>query len=275
MAYIPHMSNTEKSTKDLIIDTLSSEWPLTIRRIQASLKKSHSKSISYQAIHQMVTELLSEKIIEKKGKEYLLSMDWLEQVHEFGKRAVNSYSEKKPMVLMDKNITQFKFDNLYEIFRFIIEGAEKKFFNMKSPVMCAHLNHLPTPFTSSLNDYRLLRKLTGSGKLYYLCKNDTPLDRFVAKFHKSLNMNIKLGVKTLTKCDVYSLGDSVLQTFYPQNLMENIDKLYNETKSILNFNVVKFYKEVIFKKSNLIVVLTRNRELVKQIQAETLGYFKN
>ena len=48
----------DKSTKDVIIEILSSEWPLSLNKIYYKIKKKYGINVNYQAIHKAVNELV-------------------------------------------------------------------------------------------------------------------------------------------------------------------------------------------------------------------------
>ncbi len=83
-----------KSTKEAIIQILSSEWPLSLNKIHNKLKKKHSIGLTYQATHKSINELVEEKILHKEKKEYKLNIEWINNVEQFGKKLRESYIKK-------------------------------------------------------------------------------------------------------------------------------------------------------------------------------------
>ena len=76
----------DKSTKKIIIDILSSEWPLSLSKIYYKIKKKYGLGITYQAVHKAINELTGERILKKEKKEYQLSIDWINKIENFGKK---------------------------------------------------------------------------------------------------------------------------------------------------------------------------------------------
>jgi chromosome condensin MukBEF complex kleisin-like MukF subunit len=84
-----------KSTKDKIIDLLSSEWPLSLKRIYGKLKKRYGINISYQATHKAINELVEEKVLQKVKKEYKLNIEWVNNLERFSKKIKDIYLKKE------------------------------------------------------------------------------------------------------------------------------------------------------------------------------------
>ncbi len=67
------------TTKQKIVSVLSEKWPLSAKEIFENLKKHYSLEISYQAIHKLLQELETERLIEKSNSGYQLNLSWIQQ----------------------------------------------------------------------------------------------------------------------------------------------------------------------------------------------------
>jgi len=83
-----------KSVKDMTISILASEWPLSTKQIYNRVKKT-GLSVSYQAVHKSLKELLEKNVIEKKRKKYKISLEWGEQLRMFGEKIESLYKTGK------------------------------------------------------------------------------------------------------------------------------------------------------------------------------------
>ena len=94
----------KKSTKDLIIDILSYSWPLTTRKIYNLIKRK-GLSVTYQAVHKSIKELLDQGIVIKQNKEYQLNIEWIKKRHEFIEKLKYAYIDRKYNLLksIEKN----------------------------------------------------------------------------------------------------------------------------------------------------------------------------
>jgi len=88
------MFTKDKSTKDTIIEILSSEWPLSLNKIYNRTKKKYGISVTYQATHKAVNELVAGGALKKENREYQLSVDWINKIERFGKKLREDYLKK-------------------------------------------------------------------------------------------------------------------------------------------------------------------------------------
>jgi len=71
------------SRKELVVKILSEEWPLSIRQIHERMKRMYAVDCSYQAVFKHVKELGTKGIIESDGRQYSLSLEWMERLYVF------------------------------------------------------------------------------------------------------------------------------------------------------------------------------------------------
>jgi phosphoserine phosphatase len=98
------------STKDKIIKILadSNDSSITIKKILFLLKKEHALSITYQAVHKLLNQLLIEKIVIKENKSWNLNPSWINnQLSFFNKISKSNENNKKEI---GKTIKVFAFD---------------------------------------------------------------------------------------------------------------------------------------------------------------------
>ena len=67
----------KKTTRGLILDVLSNEFPLSAKKIYNKIKKP-GKSVTYHAIYDRISEMAKEGVLTKKGTEYMISPEWIE-----------------------------------------------------------------------------------------------------------------------------------------------------------------------------------------------------
>jgi uncharacterized protein YlzI (FlbEa/FlbD family) len=279
----PNLPNIKKnSTKDSIIRILSYNWPLSIKKLKSILKKEYSVNVSYQSIYQNLNELLEKEIVIKRNNEYLLNLDWIEQIQEFGRAVKQTYNGHKKIIGSDIDSTQLTFDTGYEFFKFIIElisnhidtftEEEKK----KGDIQIAHVQqgHLMSPFVTTKGDFKLIKKLGRYGSVYYACRGNTLVDKMLSRFYTSFNAKVKLGADVASDSDIYIVGDWVVQVFIPVELKNEIKKIFSSTKDILSFDIVKFFWNLGHQKHEFEVLINKNPLLAKRIKGQVMSYFK-
>ena len=95
----------KKTVKELIIDVLKDEWPLTLKLIYNKLKKEYQSSVTYQAVFKAVNELLKDKVLIKTAKTYSINMKWVDDL-------INNAREIKAKYI-SKNLPEGKSYKVY------------------------------------------------------------------------------------------------------------------------------------------------------------------
>lgn len=91
----------DKSTKDLVIDILSKEWPLTSKKIYNKIRKEYGKSITYQAVFKVIDKLSKEGILNKENQEYALNLAWLHELNERMTKIEKNYLQEQKLPLIE------------------------------------------------------------------------------------------------------------------------------------------------------------------------------
>ena len=85
----------DKPVKNVILDILEKEWPLTAKQIYYTIKKQSSRHLTYQAVFKTVKLLEREGILKADKKAYQLNIDYLYDLRESVERKIRSYTLKK------------------------------------------------------------------------------------------------------------------------------------------------------------------------------------
>jgi Fe2+ or Zn2+ uptake regulation protein len=84
----------ERTTKDIIIHILSKDWPLSARKIYSHVKKNKKgKDISYQAVHKTLKSLVGIGVLERTGRDYRISEEWMNETEKFISVLKDKYSK--------------------------------------------------------------------------------------------------------------------------------------------------------------------------------------
>lgn len=253
-----------RSTRDLIIQTLIDDWPLSMRKIYMRVKKF--RSASYHAVYKTVKQLVEEGILEEKDKEYLINKNWVKKIIDFGERLSSIYSRKS-----SEGPNTFIFDSVAEADNYLMSLKSEE--NQKKIVQCRHLWWaLFRPETAYL---RMQKDKIYKNETYVICKGNTVVDKWCAKFEKKIGKNVKLNVDCANNCDVFVRGEMVIEVYYPKRLMKILNESYEAMKSIDRINVRNLLKNFYTRKSEVLVVLNKNRKISERIREETLASFNN
>jgi DNA-binding PadR family transcriptional regulator len=164
---IPTLGKPE-SVKDAVISILSTEWPLSTRKIYNSVKKE-GLDVSYQAVHKTLKLLEKAGVLEKIGGNYRISEEWIEKTEEFISALKERYSSRKNQVGLE-NDSQFVFHTLFEVDKFLVEFAErlveKKIGGENRQRIASGMPSLETFLATFVPRQKGLQKDEG---FYYLC----------------------------------------------------------------------------------------------------------
>ena len=85
------MGENEKPLKNIILDILEKEWPLTAKQIYYTIKKNSSRHLTYQAVFKAVKEMEKKKMLASDKKSYKINIDWLFKMREGVERKIHNY----------------------------------------------------------------------------------------------------------------------------------------------------------------------------------------
>lgn len=262
----------EKNTKDLIVHILSKQWPLTTKKLFFILNKEHNLGITYQAVHKALNQLIGSKVIEKKGKDYLLCIDWLENLKKFVERAEVGYFKDKDKLLeylKKHSIINLYFDTKIELGCFIITDFSK-FPNPEKKPSIYRWKHmycligLPNDVLNNLN------QLTANEEQYIVCNKTDPFDIFLAETFRKMGGKVKMGVTCARTHDTFVHGDYEARVFWSANSMKETDEYHSNFKT---FNLQEIQKMLYNNKYEITVTLIHSPETAQRSREDTLQLF--
>ena len=255
------------STKNAVISVLADKWPLSAKQIFNESNERFNLNVSYQAIHKTIKALEEEQIIVKSGSNYKLNEEWIEKAKDFSEQLSESYSRKgsEPSLV---------FSSLYEVDRFLLntmmEISPKE---DEKPFLGLHWNHFWIPLFLSIKEYNLIKENMPKFEVYALCRGNTSIDRWCGNFWGKRMVKHKTGVDVAAIADIVVYGDMIIEVFYPTKIKKELDDFYNKAKGIDDLNVDHLFNNIFQKKTEIHVVIHKNKTLADQLKEQTLGYF--
>lgn len=83
--------NEKQGCKEIIVSILSQKWPLAAKEIYNILKRQ--VAVTYQAVHKSLNELVSSRVVARKGKRYCLNPDFVVKMKKHWSAIEESYKE--------------------------------------------------------------------------------------------------------------------------------------------------------------------------------------
>jgi len=263
-----------KNVKDAIIFILTNEWPLSARKIYNRVK-NNGLSVSYQAVHKTINQLVEKEVIIRSNGDYQISIEWAKRVKDFGERLI--YKNKNlPDSVTDslrQSYASFTLETLYDYYKFMMDLLEHLINQTEAKdVGAIYFKHMYWALSASDKEYNQFKMLLSKRKAYIICNGNTYADKMLAKFYSFFNTSIKLGVSYVDACDFFTGGDYTVQAHFPDNIRKITDDAYKNIKDVAILK--KFYDDTFHKKTEINVVLMKNQKLSEQLRNRVLSYFK-
>lgn len=278
---VPHFSSKGNSTKDLIISTLSEEWPLSIKEIHARLQKNYSLKASYQAVHKSIVELEEDNVLMKNGKNYELNRVWISSVKKFGEQLENKYSDSIGKYEIDSNFTgqiNLKFNDVSLFIVTIAEILAKGTLIGKGPnIGVGIFRHLLWPLRFSFADYELFKKMAKNiDKTYAIIKNETLLDKWIeTQYLKGGFGGIKFDSKIKSPDDHLIIhGDSIIQINYSEETNKIVDMVYERNHNLTDLFIEYFIRDALKRKADIEVKIRKDPAVATLLREQIISHFK-
>jgi len=268
---LPRVAGNGSSTKGVIIQILSDEWPLSAKEISNRFNKKSGAPLSYQAIHKLLNSLCKDNAVEKNSGRYSLNIGWVLKRHdellEIEKRIVASRGGK------ENKATTISFDSWHKAGQYLLRVIADQLNVDAGETGVVFHNHLWWILSLSPEDYPRLKKLC-SAKPYIACRNSSVTDRILAKMYSQMGCRVKLGVSYSCNYDFIVYKNKIYQTYFLDSLGVDIDKGYRKMSSPLDMGN-NFYRKFLEKKSKIQLVILENPELAEKLTQDVLRCFKN
>jgi hypothetical protein len=219
------LSGLENSAKKNIVSLLSREWPLSVKQIHLRLEKE-GVSITYQAVHKAINELLNDKVLSKLGTTFQLGAEWIEYNQTFFGKIGKAYKDnvvndlEKPLHMV--------FDNLLEFIKFLVNEYYFRYPNPESKsCACIWDFTYPTVF-SSQKEIDNLKKFVKFAKHMSISRHDYPLDNIFSHFLEKFGKEAFCGIKMLVAADTFLNGDFICQAFFEEKFLKEWGRLYKK-----------------------------------------------
>lgn len=273
--------NKQKSTKDQIINILARRYPLKTKAIYFSIKKEYANSVTYQAVHKLLKELVDESVLTKEDLSYKINPGWLKSVSNFLSFVEQSYKNQKSLVPGPSKVTQIgeikvmEFESLADLDMFFIDYEEKFHRKQKEGIVLWAAKHYHWPFAYSKKMFDVQETKKEKKNSYKIFRSSTQLDKWSMNFYKQLGVNVTFDKNSAQKGDIAVYGPDILEIKYSKELVTAIDNFFNKNKDFDRINLLGFFKDILNKKIKIEVTLQRNSYIAERIIKDSLRLFDN
>lgn len=263
---LPLLANSNNpSTKDLIINSLTQEWPLTTKQIFERVRRGKETGVSYQAVHKVIKQLAEGNVIERTEKGYKLNKDWINEMKKFSENLKEIYSSKNATVEI---ATRIVFNRFMDFALFLVDDYFLKYPNPENKAGICFWNHVYGLFGISETQCHNLSMLFSQGDYYSICPNNTFLDKHFAKYLEKMGKKCLNGASYLPQADTFVQGEYVCQAFFPYEFVKYLDELYKRVQSIEELDMQEYLSNIMHKKRKIDVLIFKDCELAEKLRRE-------
>lgn len=286
--------NTPES---IILDILSIKNRLTSKEIFDFFVKKYTKKMTLQGFYKVIRKMLNDRILLKEGM--LLSLDsfWVNKVMEFSKRIEKTYLQTEASsanILLEEGESRvLEFENIISMDNLWVHGLNlARYFYAKND--CPDKNaysrnyfsvfHIARTESESVN----LQYFESSKMEWYMASgSDTFLNHLPPKLMEQENYHQFIfdfdayqkkykGAPVEKNYWVTVIGDFIFEARFPKYIFELLEKIYEETKNISEFNADRI--KILFQepgKSHLTISRNKKKaELIRQEIKELYNEYK-
>lgn len=276
--FIPEISNNPKNSKDAIITALTTEWPLTIKKIYNKLKKQFGYSSTYQSVYKSVQELKEKEIIRENKEGFEINIEWIKKLQSFTDIVETNYYAKSRMTNIsgfkdaqkNDNILILNFDTIFDAEKYLYYFIKTEMLKTKNDSLCFQTSNEWKPIFYLRAEYNYYKKLSQNGhKCYFLCAGKSYLEELSRTFYKKIGVKVKT-TENKNPQDIIIFGDYYIQIFIPEELRSKM-KSYLEKKDI-----IQLLEKVLEEKtaSSIKVLINKDLALAKELKKQFINKFK-
>ena len=259
------------SAEDFIILSLSKKFPLSAKEIYSSIRREGFE-ISYQAVHKKLKDLEKQSVLAKQGSKYLINRNWIlntKHLLESMDKSLIKSNEKAEA----KEAVCLSFDSYNDFATHMLEELAKERELEPGGICTTCQKHLYWILSISKRDYDLLKKLGSGGKSYIVCEGKSVADKLLLPIYKKLGWKIVTGTNYSEKYDLIVYRDWIHQVFFSEKQKKFIEDFCKKAPTLEKFTS-DFHKEYFENKGKIKVIIFKDKELARQLRADTLKHFK-
>ncbi len=264
----------KKSLKNLVIEALTGEWPLSAKKLY-NIAKAQGINGTYQAVYKAINDLKENNIITKTENGYQLSTEWIERLKQVSLKMENAYS-KQIIAGSDKPAT-LAFDSMCDFYKFFFNCFIDDPFTIGEKSICYQTQHVGNTLVGTDKEWEALKEAMKNKKSFGLVKCDTPLDNLFKKKWEGVGKKIRMGVDVPSASlimDTMVIGDYVIQIYLPEEYLKEENRIYEKVKNLEDLDPVELHNLYWKKYKWINIIINKNTDVAERIRKETEAHFK-
>ncbi|MBU1111831.1 MAG: hypothetical protein KJ896_03555 [Nanoarchaeota archaeon] len=271
----------KEGVKDLVFTILSKEYPLRIIQLTNFIKKRYGKSVTFQAVRKAVLELTSEGVLIKREDKFSVNKKWVLEtktmLDDLFVDLNKNLTTPKDIHSVSEEVSVFTFHSLNELMKFwqdLIDDWYAHFKNGDYHINCYQAAHAWEGLLHLDREKELMGQLKKKSiQSFILSKGNTPFDRNIRKFYKSIGVKVAIN-SSMSSFDksyyVGTYGDLIVQTQYPEEIVRDLDHFFRKNKTIKDFDL-KELSDIVNRKGGIKLTVIKNLAMAKQINKSIIA----
>lgn len=266
----------QNSLKSKVLELVSNEKSLSAKQIYSRLKKMHSITSTYQAVHKTLKQMLEEGVLIKEKTVYSINPKWVEDFKKnadvLAEKVRTGKKEFDLRELSEGETVRLNFKGILEVGWFLVNGImiapnPKKTSGLALWRFCYSIVGLEEKHLTGL------KKACKENKWHAFVEEDNKLDHLFGDTLLAYGFkSIKYRVKCATPLsDKMIIGDYIAEINYP-SLFRKLWAIQNKLPvKIIEFNLAKHLLLMREIQPDIEVIITKNSKLAEEYRKE---YFR-
>ena len=259
---VPH----EQKVTNHIIEILSNEFPLTTKQIYNKLKRNYGVNVTYQAVHKHVKQLLEQKVLSKDKNKLFINYVWIKNLSVYAKNLAESIEKGS-----GENESRLIIANsLIECGKFLVNefsGNSIRCPNPENKDGVCMWNFAWSIVGASNEEHERMKETFSKTTHWNVFAHNTFLDNVTADYVRKLGKKVAMNKKFSMNVDTFVEGDYILQAHFPEELKQEMKKLYFKVKSEKDFDMKEMF-EFGSKKHEIKITIFKSPELADSLREE-------
>ncbi len=266
----------EESVRNKIIEILSENWPLKGKQIHNKLQRGYEVSVSYQAVHKQLKQMLEEKILLKNKSGYCINEEWIEKIQKntelMAEKIKGNVKEINLIEMNEGESINLSFNGILDLGWFLIDKIMKTPNPEKKPGLalwrfCYSLAGLDEKHLTGF------KEACEMNEWHMFVEEENEADKMFGITLKEYGTKeVKFGVKDCaTKLsDKMILGDYITEIIYPKGFRKLWEIQNRLPKKLAKFNLGKHIQLMRIPQPKITVIVTKNKRLAEEYRREYL-----
>jgi len=274
----------QDNVKNIVFSILTKEHPLKIIELTNFIRRRYGKSVTFQAVRKAILELVEERVLVREDKGFSINKEWVLE----GKKTLDLLYEDlavektrpKQVESIKGEVSVYTFGSVNEMIKFwqdLIDYWYRQFKKGDPNINCYQAAHCWEGLLHLDRERLLMGQLKQKGIIsYILSTGNTPLDRNIRKFYKSIGIKMQIS-KSSSSFDrsfyIGTYGEMIVQTKYPDEIVKELDEFFKKNKTLEGLDL-KRLSEIVNKMVQIKLTVIKNLEMAKQINKSIISQMK-